>query len=301
MTETAALLDRAESTLWKWIAWYRGGSIEDLGGHPRGHRQMPEPLSPEDQVRVVAEANRGTFATQAQAIVWLAEQGGPLLSRNQMQRQFRILDLRKKLPRPRSTKADPEAQEAFKKRGLTALIREAALPPDATIAFADEMRLGLHGQVRRRWCSRGFKLIQPLEIRYLWRYLALAVTPTGQLWWRWLTAFRKDPVAEVVREWQEQGVDALVWDNAPAHKAHVVRDTGMPLLPLPPYSPELNPAERVFEELRRDVEGRPYGTLEAKMARVEARLQAMAANPDLVRRLAGWTWITDAITAASFL
>lgn len=75
----------------------------------------------------------------------------------------------------------------------------------------------------------------------------------------------------------------------------------MPLLPLPSYSPELNPAERVFEKLRREVEGVVYGTLEAKMARVEQRLTELAANPDLVRRLAGWKWITDAITAAAFL
>ena len=117
VAETATLLDRAESTLWVWMKWYRDGGIEDLGGHPRGHRQMPEPLSPEDQARLVAEANRGTFVTQAQAIAWLAETGGPTLSRNQMHRQFQILDLRKKMPRPRSTKADPEAQEAFNKGG----------------------------------------------------------------------------------------------------------------------------------------------------------------------------------------
>ena len=78
---------------------------------------MPEPLSPEDQARLVAEANRGTFATQAQAIGWLADQGGPTLSRNQMHRQFPILDLRKKVPCPQSTKADPEAQEALKRGG----------------------------------------------------------------------------------------------------------------------------------------------------------------------------------------
>ena len=117
VAETATLLDWAESTLWVWMKWYRDGGIEDLGGHPRGHRQMPEPLSPEDQARLVAEANRGSFATQAQAITWLAETGGPTLSRNQMHRQFQILDLRKKLPRPRSTKADPEAQEALKRGG----------------------------------------------------------------------------------------------------------------------------------------------------------------------------------------
>jgi transposase len=35
----------------------------------------------------------------------------------------------------------------------------------------------------------------------------------------------------------------------------MVREVGMKLVPLPPYAPELNPAERVFEELRRSVAG----------------------------------------------
>jgi transposase len=35
---------------------------------------------------------------------------------------------------------------------------------------------------------------------------------------------------------------------------------GRPLVELPPYSPELNPAERVFEELHRMVEGKIYAT-----------------------------------------
>jgi hypothetical protein len=29
------------------------------------------------------------------------------------------------------------------------------------------MRLGLHGQVRRRWTPRGIKLQQPVGIRYV--------------------------------------------------------------------------------------------------------------------------------------
>lgn len=117
VAETAPLLGRAESTLWNWVGWYRDGGIDALAGHPRGHRQMPEPLTPPQQDLLVGAANHGTFATQAQAIAWLADQGGPTLSRNQMARQFRILELRKKVPRPRSTKADPVAQEAFKRGG----------------------------------------------------------------------------------------------------------------------------------------------------------------------------------------
>jgi transposase len=42
----------------------------------------------------------------------------------------------------------------------------------------------------------------------------------------------------------------------------------MPLIVLPPYSSELNPVERVFEEVRRAIEGKAYATLEDKMTAV---------------------------------
>jgi hypothetical protein len=67
----------------------------------------------------------------------------------------------------------------------------------------------------------------------------------------------------------------------------------------PAAAPELNPAERVFEELRRAVEGEPYATLEQKVAVVERELKALAAEPERVKRLAGWEWIRDAYTQLS--
>jgi hypothetical protein len=69
------------------------------------------------------------------------------------------------------------------------------------------------------------------------------------------------------------------------------------LVEQPAGSPELNPAERIFEELRRLIEGRLYDTIEAKMAAVEAARVSLAADPQRVRRLAGWAWIVESCQA----
>ncbi len=71
----------------------------------------------------------------------------------------------------------------------------------------------------------------------------------------------------------------------------------MTLVQQPPAAPELQPAERVFEELRRVVEGTVYATLEEKVAAVERELQALAADPARVKVLAGWHWIQEAWAA----
>jgi transposase len=65
------------------------------------------------------------------------------------------------------------------------------------------------------------------------------------------------------------GVQGVVWDHAALHKAKVVGEVGLRRIYQPPYSPERNPAERVFEEVRRWVEGRRYERIEAKKAAVE--------------------------------
>ncbi len=166
----------------------------------------------------------------------------------------------------------------------------------ATIGFADEMRLGLHSQLRRRWCPRGVTLVQPQQMPFQWQWLALSVdVVTGQLLWRWQKNLRAPSVREAAAFFLEKGVSALVWDNAPAHRANVVKEAGPALCYLPPFSPELNPAERVFEEVRRCVEGRLWDSLQDKVAAVEAFLSELAADPARVRRLAGWEWIRIAL------
>jgi hypothetical protein len=74
-----------------------------------------------------------------------------------------------------------------------------------------------------------------------------------------------------------------------------VRAVGVQLVYLPAYSPELNPVERVFCELRRCVEGVLYETIEAKMAAVEEVLRALSGSSGSGARLVGWDWIREAL------
>jgi hypothetical protein len=165
------------------------------------------------------------------------------------------------------------------------------------VGFTDEMRIGLHGTVRRVWGRRGTKVRQRVQIAYRWRYLFLAVdSQRGQLYWCWRDRLTGIAVRQVVRGLRAYTpITALVWDRAPGHREEGVQTLGMPLIELPPYSPELNPAERVFEEIRRVVEGEVYASLDAKVAAVEGMLADLDADPARVRRLTNWSWINAAL------
>lgn len=163
--------------------------------------------------------------------------------------------------------------------------------------FADELRVGLRGMVRRVWGRRGVKVHQRLQLVYEWRYLFLVVDGrAGKLYWCWLDSMAAEEFLAAVGGLQRQTeLVAVVWDGAPGHRDEDVQALGLPLIGLPPYSPELNPAERVFEELRRAIEGRVYPTLHDKVAAVEAELAKLDADPARVRSLAGWDWIEAAV------
>lgn len=159
------------------------------------------------------------------------------------------------------------------------------------------MRLGLRGTSRRVWGRRGVKVYQPIQLRYEWRYLFLVVEPVaGTLDWCWIESLHADQILAAVGALQQtRELKALVWDGAGGHRAEDVRALPLTQIRLPAYSPELNPAERLFQEIRRVVEGKVYATIEDKMAAVEAELAQCDAEPDRVRSVAGWRWITEAI------
>jgi len=162
------------------------------------------------------------------------------------------------------------------------------------------MRLGLMGQVRRVWAPRGVKVAQIVECKREWAYLNLGVNGlTGQLMWDWTKDMKGASIAPLVKRWEDKGLTVLVWDGARGHRGEAYSDVQAKRIEQPPYSPELNPAERVFEHLRGEVEGKAYGTLAAKTAAVETELKQLAATPERVKRLAGWDWIRHSIESLS--
>jgi hypothetical protein len=156
------------------------------------------------------------------------------------------------------------------------------------------MRLGLHGQVRRVLAPRGVKVVQRRQVEYQWAYLLLAVEPlAGALRWRWIARLRQDELRPALEEWRLAGV---VWDGAGAHRGKRLSSLETKRVRLPPYAPELNPAERVFQEVRRHSEGRVYEDLTTKQEAAEQYLRTLVNDPTRVQRLCGWAWLRKALS-----
>ena len=133
--------------------------------------------------------------------------------------------------------------------------------------------------VRRGLGTSGREGAATLQLVYEWLYLFVVVDgQKGKLYWSWIDSMRRDMTAAAVNGLRQQTeIAAVVWDGAASHRGELVRGVGLPLIGLPPYSPELNPAERVLQEVRRWIEGRVYRSIEDKVEEVDA-VDAVLAN-----------------------
>ncbi len=93
-------------------------------------------------------------------------------------------------------------------------------------------------------------------------------------------------------------LNVLLVDNSRCHTAHDVQipQNGI-LLFQPPYAPELNPAERVWEALKDELAWQCFPDVPALQARVVELVQAWDA--DMLRSLTAYPFIMDAVNALS--
>ncbi|HEU5317956.1 MAG TPA: transposase [Chloroflexota bacterium] len=182
------------------------------------------------------------------------------------------------------------------KGGLASSLDAVGLTRTSRIGFGDELRLGLRGTTRRVWGRRGVEVRQRLQLTSEWRDLFAAVAgQAGRVWWNWVPSMKAEALWPTIAGIQEDGLlDGLVWDDAPSHHDGDITDLALAFVGLPSYSPELNPAERLFEEIRRRFEGTTYATLDAKLADGQTFLEELDADPPRLRRLCGWDWINAA-------
>ena len=85
----------------------------------------------------------------------------------------------------------------------------------------------------------------------------------------------------------------MVLDGAPAHRAKDLKvPENMALIKLPPYSPELNPVELLWDELReKDFANRVFDSLGSAIAQAALGLKRLELDPALLQSLTGWSWI----------
>ena len=187
---------------------------------------------------------------------WLNQNKGLNLTYPTLVRYLHEQDMVRKIPRPMPEPPDPDKWEQQREVFVNQLL-DMLECAQTDVFFGDEAGFEGDPRPRHKWVKRGSRPTQGYYGGHIRRNVIGAVNPSdGQLVSLIVThtdafAFQAflDTMAEEVPKKKERKL-CLVLDNASWHKAKVLNWHHIKPVFLPPYSPDFNPIERLWQHLK---------------------------------------------------
>jgi transposase len=134
--------------------------------------------------------------------------------------------------------------------------------------FEDESRFGLHTKYGRGLAAKGVQPVCTFQQVFKSNYLFGAFSPiTGEKFLLELPHCSGETFQEFLNSFSQINpteYKIMVLDNGAFHKAKSLKiPSNIKLLFLPPYSPELNPAEKMWKHIKRKFTNKHFEDLEA--------------------------------------
>jgi transposase len=173
---------------------------------------------------------------------------------------------------------------------------------DEPFYFQDEMRFGTRTELGRRWTACGHRPTGEQIIGYEYGYLSAALNPaSGELFALILPDMTIENfqafIDEFIKFVGNGTVVRLITDGAAAHRSTRLRMVEqLTVEHLPPYSPELNPVERLFKELRAVLKNRVFESLQAVEEAVIKAIEPFLKDGSRVKKLTSYSWLHTAPT-----
>ncbi len=162
------------------------------------------------------------------------------------------------------------------------------------------MRFGTRTELGRRWTACGVRPSGEQLIGYDYGYLSVAISPaTGELFALILPDMTRESfqafLDEFVQFVGEQNFVRLITDGAAAHRSTRLKvGEKLRIEHLPPYSPELNPVERLFKELRQQLKNCVFESFEAVEEAVIKAIKPFIRDGSRVKKLTFYSWLHTA-------
>jgi transposase len=194
----------------------------------------------------------------------------------------------------------PPLRSSSKKTLPEAIAEVRAAHPTAQIELwsEDEHRIGLKPILRRVWRKKGQRPIITVQHRYKWTYLYGFVCPqSGETFWLLLPTVAGYVWSAVLAEFAN-AVGAgpskqvlLVIDQAGWHvSGEVVVPAGLHIVFLPPYSPELQPAERLWSLSDETLVNEHFASLETLMETQAERCRQLHKQAEIIHTRTHFHW-----------
>jgi transposase len=167
--------------------------------------------------------------------------------------------------------------------------------------FADEARFGRMNRPRPCWAPTGVRPEVAAQLIREYIYLYGAVCPKdGKCVYLIMpasdTACFQIYLDVLSRKYRRQHI-LLVLDGAPNHQCGLLAvPDNISLLFLPPYSPELNPKENLWDEIREKIfKNLALKSMSAVRAKLKEAVLYIERNPELVKSITAFPYIAKSI------
>ncbi len=234
---------------------------------------------------------------------WMSEFLGRSVSKQRGWEYLKGFELKLKQPRPAHISSDPFELEKWKKKLNDKYQQLCQNNPNAIVELwsMDEHRLGLKPIQRQIWAEIGENLTADVNWKYQWLWLYGFVAPqSGETYFWILPQVNNQLFLQVLEDFArefhlgENKQVMLVLDGAGWHISKAITEHLPPGLHLvefiPAYSPELQPAERLWPIVDEPLVNRSFTDLKELEEILYTRCQVILKQPELVKGITNFSW-----------
>ena len=306
LAQIAAASGRSRSAVGEWMRVAREQGLAALLGLHQG-RGRESALPPKALKELRKGLARGRWARRRDIQAWLEQRHGVVMGTGGVGYHVGKRGGVRRVPRRTHHRKRHAESEEFK-RTLARRLLARRLPKECPVRvwFIDEHRYGLIAHQRRHWGLRRCRTHAAYRTRYEWGYLATALEAGGagravQMFFDGISQEVTAAFYAEVRASEPAAHHVFIADQAGFHlpPGHALLPPGITVLPLPPYSPELNPVEHVGSLLRTATANRVFATLAEQEAAIEREMRPLWTDPARVHALIGDNAVHTQVNASS--
>lgn len=303
LSEIAETMGRSRATIQTWFDLYRVGGVERLCRRSNAPTGRPSQLTSKAEKELRKKLAKGSFRKTDDTRLWLKNQFGIDATYETVRRWMGKLGARLKVVRPRHPNSCDLKRYEFRTqlaRQVFTALKERDLHGKGRpirIWVSDEARFGLQPCLRRAWVTRGVRAHKSSDCRYDWQYVwgALQVGGGGSefLYTNGVSGETSISFLEQISKRDPYAIHVMIWDGASFHPKNM--DKRMPdnvvVLRQPPYSPELNPVEKLWDMLRDSLCNRRWESLDHLLEAASRWLAEFWDTPEQILSLVGNGWM----------
>ena len=179
------------------------------------------------------------------------------------------------------------------------LTPEAVRGRKVRLMFQDEARFGRMVRIRRCWAPTPLRPVVSNGYEREFVYVYGAISPIeGELDWMICPKMNTERMGEFLFQIHTCHPDEFIVMVIDGASSHVSKELLIPenirLLRLPPYAPQLNPQEHIWDELReKEFPNRVFADLASVTDQLRGGLPRLAADTVRLRSISAWPWIIN--------